>query len=212
MSPAALPRNRKPDFIRREAHYRARVKKRWRYPDGIHSPLRQYHKSRPALPTPGYGRAAALKGKHPSGRKPVLIRRVDDFQHLRPDEGALIAGTVGRKRRMELIAYAKEKSIIVLNVRDLTAGLEALQQEVREQKEARKQREQNIRSRKEVKKKEEEKKSAGKKEKPEKPEGKKSSLPAEAGSAGEADEQGESSRTAKEQEREAMEKTLTKRQ
>ncbi len=207
MSPAALPRNRKPDFIRREAHYRARVKKRWRYPDGIHSPLRQYHKSRPALPTPGYGRAAALKGKHPSGRKPVLVRRVDDFLHLRPDEGALIAGTVGRKRRMELIAYAKEKSIIVLNVRDLTAGLEALQQEVWEQKEAKKQREQTIRSGKEVKKKG----------------GKKSSLPAEAdsakaGSAGEAAEQSESAEhsesrmTAKEQEREAMEKTLTKRQ
>lgn len=207
MSPAPLPRNRKPDFIRREAHYRPRVKKRWRYPDGIHSPLRQYHKSRPALPTPGYGRAAALRGLHPSGKKPILVHTLRELQHVRPEEGAFLAKPIGRKKRLEMLAYAQQKGIVVLGVGDISAKLEALRQKVIRQKEQKAQRKAAKKESVKPQKKSSKKVTA-------KPESATPPIPAERGAQEapptESDET--ASETIKDREREMMEKTLTKRQ
>ncbi len=225
MNSTPLPRNRKPDFIRREAHYRARVKKRWRYPNGRHSPLRQYHKSRPVLPTPGYGRARALKGKEPSGRKPVLVHTHAQLQRLRPEEGALFAKTIGRKKRLEMLAYAQEKGIVILGVKAISAKLDALQQKVLKQKEQKVQR--AVAKIESAKKKKAAQKGAKEPAKSEGSKGRaerakeglsKSKPSAAAEKPGEkaAEEAAEASATeaptAKDLERELMEKTLTKRQ
>src|SRR3990167_7102163 len=66
-------KKRKPGFVVKESKYQAGVKARWRYPRGLHSPVRQRFGGRPALPRPGYGSPRSIRGLHSSGLAKVLV-------------------------------------------------------------------------------------------------------------------------------------------
>ncbi len=108
-----------PDFLVKESKYSARIKSRWRYPQGRHSKVRQCHLGRPALPTPGYGSPKVVRGLHSSGFKPVIVHSVKDLQLLNKEkEGGVFSGTVGDRKKLQLLKYAVEHKIKLLNVRD----------------------------------------------------------------------------------------------
>jgi len=107
---------RKPAFIEKESNFSASIKKRWRMPRGKHSGQRQYHKGRPAMPTPGYGAPKEVKGLHHTGLEVVVISNKNELEKLNPStQGILISGKVGNKKRLELLNLATEKKITVLN-------------------------------------------------------------------------------------------------
>ena len=70
-----IAKRKKPDFVLKESKFFARIKKRWRYPRGKHSPVRQRHKGRPPLPTPGYGSPRAIKYQTKKGVKEILVKK-----------------------------------------------------------------------------------------------------------------------------------------
>ncbi len=185
---------KKQEFVVKESKFSARVKKRWRFPRGKHSKVRQMHKGRPVLPSLGFGSPRATKGiDTKSGLFPVTV--LNKSQLLALDvakEGAVLGRTVGGRKKLELLALAAEKKITILGV-----GAEKLTTKVQTALEARKKAKTERKAKKA-------KKSAKKEEKKEK---KSESKKDEKG----IDETVKSEEEQKEQKK-IVEKTLTKRQ
>jgi large subunit ribosomal protein L32e len=112
-------RNR-PRFIRRGVHDKKKLSASWRMPKGAHNKMRRQLKAKGALPTPGYGSPAAVRGLHPSGYRDVLVFNVASLTGLDPETEAIrIGSTVGMKSRMKIQAAALEQGLKVLNPREI---------------------------------------------------------------------------------------------
>ncbi|MDP2666745.1 MAG: eL32 family ribosomal protein [Candidatus Diapherotrites archaeon] len=85
---------------------------KWRKPRGIDI-LRR--KDDGAYPQTGYRMPKTIRGKHPSGYDEVRVATKKELDSLGKTQAARIAATVGRKKRIQLITYANEKKIKVLN-------------------------------------------------------------------------------------------------
>ena len=186
----------KPEFVVKESNFNAGVKVRWRFPRGRHSKVRQMHCGRPAMPNPGYGAPAEVRGLHQSGLEMVVVRNVQELQLVnQKTQGAIVAASVGNKKKLSLLELAQQKKITLLNVKDASAAVKKLQSDFAERKELRKRK--AVES---TKKEERKKKKAEELAKKEKEENKKAA----------ATEETAEEHTKKEAE--MMEKTITKRQ
>ncbi len=108
----------RPEFIRQESWRYVRVKESWRRPRGIDSKMRLKKKGKPPLVSIGYRGPRLVRGRHPTGFEEVLVYNPDDLDKVDPERQAVrIAGSVGRKKRMEIIAKADSLGIVVLNRR-----------------------------------------------------------------------------------------------
>ena len=117
----------KPAFVVKESHFVAGVKKRWRFPRGKHSKVRQEHKGRPALVTTGYGSPKAVRGLHSSGLETVLVHNTTELLSLDPvSQGAVLASGLGGKKKLAMLTLANEKKIPVLNVKDSEVAAEEI--------------------------------------------------------------------------------------
>jgi len=109
-------REGKPEFVRQESWRYKRVKPAWRRPRGIDSKMRIGKKGWPASPNTGYRTPKALRGLHPSGMAEVLVYRVEDLKGLNPEIHAVrIAGSVGRRKKLEIFREAAQLGLKVLN-------------------------------------------------------------------------------------------------
>lgn len=162
----------KPVFVVKESKTRARVEERWRFPGGKHSGVRQKHRGKVPLPSPGYGSPKLVYGLHPSGLKPVLIHTAKALLVLNPtNEGAVVSSTLGAKKKLEVLRLAQEKNIRLLNVKNIIQEIEALTSQfnlrtkAREEKMKNKgQKEEERKKKAEEKKKNEDKKKSAEKE------------------------------------------------
>ncbi len=109
---------RRPEFIRQESWRYVRVKESWRRPRGIDSKMRLKKKGKPPLVSIGYRNPRLVRGLHPTGFREVIVYNVKDLEKVDPDKEAIrIAGSVGRRKRIEIIEKADELGIVVLNRR-----------------------------------------------------------------------------------------------
>ncbi len=109
---------RRPEFIRQESWRYVRVKESWRRPRGIDSKMRLKKKGKPPLVSIGYRNPRLVRGLHPTGFREVIVYNVKDLEKVDPDREAIrIAGSVGRRKRIEIIEKADELGIVVLNRR-----------------------------------------------------------------------------------------------
>jgi len=200
---------KKPDFTLKESKFVARIKRRWRFPRGKHSPVRQRHKGRQALPTPGYGSPKIVRGLHPSGFSPVIVNNKNDLLSLNKEfEAALISGNVGIRKKVELLNLALENKISVLNVKDVPAFLESVKTSLSDRKKGRQEK-----MTQKKKKEEEKKKKAEEKEKKDKEDGGDAKTVKSAGKDnGKNTDKKTVPKTQKETEKEQIDKTITKRQ
>ena len=64
----------------------------------------------------GYRQPKVLRGLHPSGLREVLVRNPRELEKVDPSrEAARLSSTLGRRKREQILALAKEKGIKVLN-------------------------------------------------------------------------------------------------
>ncbi len=153
-------KRRKPPFVQRESNFTAGVKARWRYPQGRHSAIRQVHRGRQPMPTPGYGSPKAVKGLHPSGLEIVLIHTIPELEKINAAvQGVVIANSVGMKKRLSLLQLAQAKKITVFNRRHLVEEISVIEKNLKDRHEVKKLRQQ----RKEKKESEKKKKAEEKK-------------------------------------------------
>ena len=109
---------RRPVFGRQAAHryYRIGRDGTWRRPRGLQSKQRRHYGYRPRIVRIGYRSPARVRGLVPSGFKPILVRTSKDLAELDArTEAAIIARTVGTRRRLVLEEEARKLGIRVLN-------------------------------------------------------------------------------------------------
>ncbi len=105
-----------PRFKRQELWAQAMLKDTWRKPKGRHSKMRKQERGRGRIPKPGYGSPASVKGLNKQGFREVRVFNVSDLSRIdKSRESALIASTVGRKKRLEMLKKAEELGVIVSN-------------------------------------------------------------------------------------------------
>ncbi|MBI2650454.1 50S ribosomal protein L32e [Candidatus Woesearchaeota archaeon] len=110
-------KERKPDFIRQDNPKRMKVNDKWRKPKGIHSKIRHKFKGRRKMPSPGYKSPKKAKGLHSSGQMIAGVSSMSDLIKIRKEsEGAVIAKSVGMKKRLEILKRARELNINILNL------------------------------------------------------------------------------------------------
>ena len=129
----------KPQFVERESKFSASIKERWRLPRGRHSAIRQKDRGRPVHPTPGFGSPRAVRGLDRSGLKAVVVSTAKQLESLLPEtHGVIIGGTVGVKKKLELLVAAQKKKLIVLNVKNIAQYIEKATKDFAERVSARK--------------------------------------------------------------------------
>ncbi len=109
-------KKRMPRFRHEQAHRWKRISNSWRKVRGIDSATREKRKGRIAMVSPGYRTPRAVRDLHPSLYREVHVYRPADLEGLDPEMHAVrIGGTVGGRKRQEILAAADEKRIVVLN-------------------------------------------------------------------------------------------------
>ncbi len=97
------------------------------------------HCGRPAMPTPGYGAPAEVRGLHPSGLEMRTVHNAEELLALNPEtQGALLGATVGKKKKMSLLELAQQKGVTLLNVKDAAKSIEVIKADFEQRKELRK--------------------------------------------------------------------------
>jgi len=205
-----IAKKRKPHFVVKESTSIGRVKERWRLPRGRHSAARQRYRGRPAQPHPGYGSPKAVRGLSREGLLPVLVHNEHELKALSPStDGAVIASTVGSRKRLLILAAAQQNKIHVLHVKDITVLTEKIKKEVTERQKRRHEHKQ-IKSKRLVdKRKSSEEKQKNKEAKSAEAKGSVSQGAKKEASTSEKEEE---KLAEKEEERKVAEKTITKRQ
>jgi large subunit ribosomal protein L32e len=120
----------KPNFVRPESWRYMRLKENWRRPRGLDHKVRLKYDGWPPGVEAGYRGPRAARGLHPSGFKEALVHNAEELKKVDPKtQVARIAHTVGKRKRVKIIADAKKKKITILNVK---AAKEAIPEEEKE--------------------------------------------------------------------------------
>jgi large subunit ribosomal protein L32e len=108
----------RPIFGRQAAnrYYRIGRDGSWRRPRGLQSKQRRHYGYRAELVSIGYGSPAKVRGLVPSGYRPIIVHTDSEIESLDPKvEAAIIARTVGTRRRLGLEETARKRGVRVLN-------------------------------------------------------------------------------------------------
>jgi large subunit ribosomal protein L32e len=129
-------KKKKPDFIRSESWRYAKLKENWRRPRGLDHKMRRKIKGWPPTVSVGYKGPKVARGLHPSGYKEVLVHNAKEIANVDPKtEAARIAHTVGKKKRVQIIAEAKKKKVFILNFKPVKESVEKEKEEPEEAEE-----------------------------------------------------------------------------
>jgi len=93
--------------------------------------MRRKIKGWPPMVSTGYKGPKAARGLHPSGFKEVLVHNVKEICEVNPTiQVARIAHTVGKKKRLLMVAEAKKRKLQILN-----PGIEEIEENLGEEEE-----------------------------------------------------------------------------
>ncbi|MGP8135374.1 MAG: 50S ribosomal protein L32e [Thermoplasmata archaeon] len=109
---------RRPIFGRQAANRYFRIGRdgAWRRPRGLQSKQRRHYGYRTQIVSIGYRSPARVRGLVPSGFAPVLVHSTNELEGIDARrQAAIIARTVGTRRRLVLEEEARKLGIRVLN-------------------------------------------------------------------------------------------------
>ena len=109
---------RRPKFVRTASHRYWRIGRwaSWRRPRGLQSKQRRHYGYRPVVVSVGFRSPCLAGGVTPTGFAPVLVHTTADIEGLeRTREAAVIARSVGTRRRLVLEETARKLGVRVLN-------------------------------------------------------------------------------------------------
>jgi large subunit ribosomal protein L32e len=113
-------KRKKPYFVRKDWHRflrmgKKRKKKRvWRDSKGRHGKVRLRVKGKMKRPTSGFGQDKRIFGLV-ENLIPVFVENISRLSEIKKNEGIIISGKLGKRKREEIIKKAEEKNIKILN-------------------------------------------------------------------------------------------------
>jgi len=115
-----VSKKKKPKFNVLNFGFMKSVKERWRKPRGTANKKRRKKKWTGASPSIGYKNSAKTRGMRRDGKVEFLVRGMPDIEKLKEvkDRKNLVirfSATIGRKKRTEMAAMAKEIGVGILN-------------------------------------------------------------------------------------------------
>jgi len=121
-------KKRKPTFIRRQGirQFSKLKKSGWRAPKGMGNKQRRGRKGQPIKPTTGFGSPKEVRGLNRNGLLEVLVFNVADLENISKGQIAVIGSTVGAKKKLEILNFAKSKKLLISNVKDIDAEIKNL--------------------------------------------------------------------------------------
>jgi outer membrane biosynthesis protein TonB len=121
--------------------------------------MRRKIKGWPPTVSTGYKGPKVARGLHPSGYREVLVHNVKDLSKIDPKfEAARIAHTVGKKKRVQIVAEAKKLEVFILNFTPVEEIAETEEAETEETEAVEEKLEKPVAEKKKAAKKEEKKK------------------------------------------------------
>ncbi len=162
-----MQKKKKPKFIRQEAYRRKKLGISWRRPRGIHSKIRLRKAGKMKRVSIGYRNPEKLRGLTNDGKRVVRVLNSKDLKAV-GENAAILSGSLGRKKKLEILESAKKAEISFLNIKDVAVAISKIKSDIEKQKLEKKKR---LEAKKKKKPKKEEKKAEKKEEKiEEKPE------------------------------------------
>jgi large subunit ribosomal protein L32e len=132
-------KNKKPTFLRQDAHKKKRLGEGWRRPKGMHSKMRLRHRDKRTRPEPGFGSPKAVYGLSKEGLQYVNIATVKEVGSIdKQKQGIVISSSVGKKNRIQIIKKALELNIKILNLKEPQKYVEKIEKEMQEKAEKKK--------------------------------------------------------------------------
>ncbi|MHA1610086.1 MAG: 50S ribosomal protein L32e [Candidatus Njordarchaeales archaeon] len=120
-----IKKKRKRKFIRPYSWIWKKLDENWRRPRGKDNKVRLQIKGKPPLVKVGYRSPRKVRYLHPSGKEEVLVYKVEDLYNVDPlNQVVRIARTVGIRKRIEILKFARRFGIRVLNPGRAEARLE----------------------------------------------------------------------------------------
>ncbi len=113
-----LQDRRRPLFTRQASYRYWRIGRdeSWRKPRGLQSKQRRHYGYRSTIVSIGFRSPRHVRGRTPSGFRPILVQTVPQIAAIDPaHEAAVIARTVGTLKRLVLEEAARKRGIHVLN-------------------------------------------------------------------------------------------------
>ena len=110
---------KKPRFLRRCWNMLPKLggrrkKLKWRAANGRHNKIREKRKNRPRMPGVGYRNPKQIRGLI-NGMNPVYITNLNDLSKIKKDDIAIVSGTLGKKKKIELAKQAKDIKFLNFN-------------------------------------------------------------------------------------------------
>ena len=111
----------KKKFVRTDSSRFSKIGKRrkklqkWRRAKGRDNKIREKRHGYPRSPAVGYKTSKKESGKI-GGSLPFLVYNLNDLQNIDGKKQVVIIGSVGAKKKLEIIKKAKEMSLKIVNV------------------------------------------------------------------------------------------------
>ena len=134
----AAIKDRKPTFLRQDAHKRKKLADKWRRPKGMHSKMRRKLVSRRVQPSRGYSSPRLVRGMNSRGLREIVVYNVNDLARIDSKINAVVVGKVGQKNKLAIIKASLEKKLIFANVKDAAAFIAGVESKLAQNKKSRK--------------------------------------------------------------------------
>jgi hypothetical protein len=82
----------------------------------------------------GYGSPKEVRGLNKDGFLEIIVSNIQDLKSVGKGQIALIARTVGAKKRLSILEEAKKSKIAIANIKDIDAKIKELTKTPKEEK------------------------------------------------------------------------------
>lgn len=157
---------KKPSFLRSDAHRVKGMDKKWHAPKGGDNKIRRKMRGHRRSAVIGWGSPRGAKGLSPEGFVQTVVYTEKDLTKVKG--ACILAGDLGKRKRILLLKKAQELKIKILNFKDSSQEIKKVEEYLKNRKEQEKSRlSKKEKSKQESLKKAEEKKKKAKEETPE---------------------------------------------
>ena len=138
-------KNKKPDFVRQDAHKKKRLGKEWRRPRGLHSKVRLNLKGRSKNVSVGYRSPKKVRNLHKSGLQEYIVKSVGDLEKLDAEKnGLIISSSLGKKKKIAILKKTKELGFNILNINKPDEYIKKVEDEMQLRKKLKKEKKKEV--------------------------------------------------------------------